>query len=450
MSTTTKDQVSDRTAARRAALASLVGSTVEWYDYFIFGTASALVFGELFFPNASPLAGTLAAFASFGVGFLARPLGGIVFGVLGDRIGRKSMLVATLLIMGISTTLIGLLPTAAHVGILAPVLLVLLRLAQGFGVGGEWGGAALIAVEHAPDHKRGRYGSVAQMGVGLGVVLSSAAFAAIQFLTTDEQFKAWGWRIPFVVGFVLVFVGFWIRRGLTESPEFQRLKESGEAANSPLAETLTHNRAGVWSALGMRISENVFGYVVLTFSIAYVVENNLATAENITGGIALAGLFGCLTYYLAAWASDRVGRRPVYLAGGTFAVLYAYPFFWLLDTESVPLTILALGLGWGVASGVQFGVQPAYFPELFGANVRYTGMSIGYQVGSVLGGGFAPFIATALLAVGGGSPRWVIAYLIGCGLLSLFTAYLARDPYRDSLRMNAPNTTDGVRTPQLN
>ncbi len=432
-------------AARKAAVASLVGSAVEWYDYFIFGTASALVFGKLFFPESTPLVGTLASFAAFGVGFLARPLGGVVFGAFGDRIGRKKILVITLLIMGFATTGIGLLPGTEQIGILAPILLVVLRLAQGFGVGGEWGGAALIAVEHAPANKKARFGSVAQMGVGIGVVLSAGAFAAMQALTTDEQFLSWGWRIPFLLSFVLVLVGFWIRRNITESPEFVELQEQGEITETPVKETLTKNRGALWSALGMRISENIFGYIVLTFAITYIAQNVDADADYVTGGIAVAGLTGCGTYFLAAWASDKFGRRKVYIAGGVFALAYCYPFFLLLDTGNPAVTYLALMLGWGLAAGIQFGIQPAYFAELFGANVRYTGMSIGYQVGSVLGGGFAPFIATALLAAGGGNPIWVVCYMGLAAVISLVAALLAKDPYRDFLTTTAPARKSVVR-----
>lgn len=429
------DSVHQKKMARKAAFASLAGGALEFYDYFIFGTAAALVFGELFFPGSSPLVGTLSAFAAFGVGFLARPLGGIVLGSMGDRLGRKKVLVLTMMLMGGATILIGLLPTAGTIGWLAPILLVLLRMVQGFGVGGEWGGAALIAVEHAPANKRGRFGSVAQMGVGVGAALASGAFALVQLLTTDEQFMAWGWRIPFLASIVLIGLGMWIRWSLDETPEFEKLKETDSVSEAPVRETFDgSNRRGLFTALGMRISENVIGYIVLTFSITYVATQVDANADYMPTGIMVATLGGCVVYYLSAWASDVFGRRKVFIAGGIFAVMYAFPFFWLLDTGNPMLAALGLFLAWGCASGIQFGIQPAYFPELFGKNVRYTGISMGYQIGAVFGGGFAPFIATALLAVGGGSPIYVILYIIACALVSLVSAYFAEDPYGKWLR----------------
>lgn len=419
-------------ARRRARAAALIGSTVEWYDYFVFASASALVFGKVFFANSGPLAGTLQSFAVLGVGFLARPLGGLVLGRLGDLIGRRCVLIMTMWTMGIATTAIGLLPTPAQVGILAPILLVILRLIQGFGVGGEWAGAALVAIENAPPDRRARWGSLAQMGTALGAVLATGVFALVGLLPEDA-FLAWGWRIPFLLGAVVVAVGLWIRSGLLETIDFSQLEAQRELSTRPVLDSLTRDRVPLMLAVGLRMAENVWGYLVLVFSLTYVAGRGHHTRSSVLLGVSIAILAGVVCYWLAATLADRFGRRPVYLAGSLFGIAFAAPFFWLLGSPSLATVWVALGLGWGVASGFSFALQPAWFAELFDKRTRSTGLSLAFNLATLVSG-FTPFLATALLALGHGRPVWIIALLVGLGAVATVCCLLAPDPYGRSLR----------------
>ncbi|WDZ91022.1 MFS transporter [Nocardiopsis sp. HUAS JQ3] len=426
--------------ARRAAIASLVGTAVEWYDYFIFGTASALVFGTLFFPNPDdPIIGTLSAFAVFGVGFVARPLGAVVFGHFGDKVGRKVALITTLMLMGTSTFLIGLLPTAEQIGMWAAALLVLLRLAQGFAVGGEWGGASLVAVEYAPDDKRGAYGSFPQIGNAVGLVFSTAIFAIVSLLP-EEQLFSWGWRVPFLLSAVLIVVGLFIRFKLTETPSFQaaqaQLESEQQAAQAkekmPLAELFRSFKKPLLLAMGMRFGEAVFGYIVLTIGLTYV-ENytdmprtHVLIASSVAAGVAV------YTYYFFGKYSDRIGRRTVFMFGSVFGAAVAFPFFWALEAENIILMYVVYVLAYGIGVGAVYGVEPAFFSELFGTKVRYTGVSLAAQIPSILVG-FWPFLATALFAATDGDP-WPIAALTAVSLvIGLVCAYLAPETNRSDI-----------------
>jgi MFS transporter, MHS family, shikimate and dehydroshikimate transport protein len=414
---------------KTVAGASFVGTTIEWYDFFLYGTAAALVFNELFFPNIDPVIGTLAAFATFGVGFFARPVGGIVFGHYGDRIGRKSMLVLSLLIMGVATFIIGLLPTAESVGILAPILLVIMRFCQGLGVGGEWGGAVLMAVEHAPKGKRGYYGSWPQMGVPAGLALSTLVFAIVQSATTEEQFIAWGWRIPFLLSIVLVAVGLFIRLKLLESPAFQRVKDEGTEAPRPILDVIRKYPRQVLVAMGMRVAENGTFYISTVFILSYGAETLELDRSTMLTGVIIAALIGLATIPLFGSLSDRFGRRPLYMAGAVFSLLFAFPFFWLVDTESPVLIWLAIVLAVNVGHDLMYGPQAAYFAELFGTRVRYSGASLGYQLASVFAGGLAPLIAAALLAANGGDPTYVAAYMAVMAVITIVATYFASETY---------------------
>ncbi|MBA2513329.1 MAG: MHS family MFS transporter, partial [Solirubrobacterales bacterium] len=316
---------------RKVALASFIGTTIEWYDYFIFGTAAALVFNQLFFPNVDPIIGTLAAFATFGVGFVARPLGGAIFGHYGDRIGRKAMLVLTLLTMGIATFLIGLLPTHETIGIWAPVLLVVLRLIQGFGVGGEWGGAVLMAVEHSPRNRRGFYGSWPQMGVPAGLLLSTAIFSIFSRFTTDAQFLAWGWRVPFLLSIILIGVGLFIRLALLETPAFRQVQETGTQARMPIVDVLRTYPKGVLLVIGMRIAENGSFFVFSVFVLAYGTEQLGLANSTLLAGVLIAAAVQLFAVPVWGALSDKIGRRPVYMGGAVFSLLFAFPFFWLIN-----------------------------------------------------------------------------------------------------------------------
>ncbi|MFD1662826.1 MFS transporter [Streptomyces caeni] len=419
-----------RTSARRVLVGSFVGTAVEWYDYFIYGMAAALVFGPQFFPQFSPAAGTLASFATYSVGFAARPLGGIVMGHFGDRIGRKSMLVLSLAVMGLATTGIGLLPTYSAIGVWAPVLLVVLRFVQGLGVGGEWGGAVLMAVEHAPDGRRGFYGSFPQMGVPGGLILAN-----IVFLTTSQglgtaAFTDWGWRIPFLASALLILVGLVIRARIEESPEFAAVKRDASderPARLPIAEVLRHQWRDVLLAGGTFVANNAIGYIFMAYTLAYGTKV-LGLSRNTMLAVILVGAAAWLvTIAGAAVLSDRLGRRPVFLAGSLGLVAAAAVFFPLLDSASVPVVVLAF-LVMAVMLGFTYGPQAALFSELFPAKLRYSGSSLGYQLGAVLGGGIAPTVATALYGINGQS--WPITlYLVLIASFSLVCLFvLTRRP----------------------
>jgi MFS transporter, MHS family, shikimate and dehydroshikimate transport protein len=430
---------------RQVALASFIGTTIEWYDFFLYGTAAALIFNELFFPNAEPAIGTLAAFATFGVGFAARPVGGIVFGHFGDRIGRKSMLVLSLLIMGVATAAIGLLPTYAAIGIAAPVLLVVLRMLQGIGVGGEWGGAVLMSVEHAPKGKRGLYGAFPQMGVPAGLFLSTVVFAVMQAATSEAQFTSWGWRVPFLFSILLVGVGLFIRMRIMESPAFQKVKDSGTEAPKPIVDVVKTHPREVLVAMGMRISENGIFYVYTVFVLAYGEEHLKLGKSTMLTGVAIAAAVGLLTIPLWGRLSDRYGRKKLYMAGAVFSTLFCFPFFALVDTKEPVLIWLAIVLGVNVGHDLMYGPQAAYYSELFGTRVRYSGASLGYQLASVFAGGFAPLIATALLAAGVGSPTLVALYMVGMGLISVVATLYATETFEKDMHEDEHEERELVR-----
>jgi len=416
---------------RLVALASLIGTTIEWYDFFLYGTAAALVLNQLFFPTFDEFAGTLAALGTYAVGFVARPLGGVIIGHYGDRVGRKSMLVLTLMVMGIATFLIGLLPTYAQAGAIAPVLVVVLRLAQGFGVGGEWGGAVLMAVEHAPAGKRGFYGSWPQIGVPAGLLLSTVIYSPFSRMA-QEDFLSWGWRVPFLLSIVLVGVGMLIRVRILETPAFAQVKQKGDESRQPILDVLKHYPREVLVAMGARVAENGTFYLYSVFVLIYATQhvgmdrNIMLTAIMIAAAIELATipLFGAL--------SDRVGRRPVYMAGAIITGVCAYPLFWMLDTASPPLVRVALILGLSIGHAAMYAPQGAFFSELFGAKVRYSGASLGAQLAAVLAGGFSPIIATALLRYGYGRGALAL-FVAGLSLITIIAIAVARETHRHDI-----------------
>jgi MFS transporter, MHS family, shikimate and dehydroshikimate transport protein len=416
---------SARTAGsiRTVAFASLIGTTIEWYDFFLYGTAAALVFNRLYFPTFDPLAGTLAAFGTYAVGFAARPIGGIIIGHYGDRIGRKSMLILTLIIMGVATFGIGLLPTYAQIGPWAAVALVVLRLAQGFGVGGEWGGAVLMAVEHAPPGQRGFYGSWPQIGVPAGLLLSTAVFAQFSRLPED-QFLTWGWRVPFLLSILLVGVGLMIRVRILETPAFARVKEAGTEARRPIVEVVRTHPKEVLLAMGARLAENGGFYIYTVFVLVYGTQKVGIDRQTVLTGILIAAACALVAIPLCGALSDRLGRRPVYLFGACVTGLFAYPLFWLLDTGSTPLVWLALVVALVFSHAPMYGPQAAFFAELFGTRVRYSGASLGSQLSSVIAGGLSPFIATALLPYGRGA---LASYLIAMALVTIVAVLIASE-----------------------
>jgi len=419
------------TSIKPVILASFIGTTIEWYDFFLYGTAAALVFNKLFFPNVNPLAGTLSAFGTFAVGFVARPVGGIIFGHFGDRIGRKSMLIYSLLIMGIATFIIGLLPTYATIGILAPILLVVMRFAQGIGVGGEWGGAVLMAVEHSTKGSRGFHGSWVQMGVGAGLLLSTLTFTLFATLLSPAQFLEWGWRVPFLLSVILIGVGLFIRLRIFETPIFARLKESQGETHRPIVEVLRYQPRDVLLAMGMRFAENGPFYVMSVFVLNYGETHLHLPKSTILTGVIIASSISLLVIPVYGALSDRIGRRPVYQAGAVFTLLFAFPFFWLLDTRSPGLIWLAIAVAVNIGHDPMYAVQASYFSELFGTRVRYTGASLSYQLSSVFAGGLAPLIATGLLAWAGSGA--VAGYVAVMALITIVSTYLATETFRDEI-----------------
>lgn len=414
------------TQLRRVAVASAVGTTIEWYDYFIYSTAAALVFGSQFFSRLSPVSGTLAAFATLGVGFLARPVGGVLWGHFGDRLGRKRMLVASLLLMGFATVGVGLLPTYEQIGLLAPVLLVVLRLLQGLSAGGEWGGAALMAVEHAPDGQRGRYGSFSQVGVPAGLILAQLAFVACGATLTDEQFAAWGWRLPFLISIVLVGVGLFIRLRIEESPVFRVLRDEQARSRRPVVEVFRERPRELVLATGSFIANTAIGYVFLAYLLSYG-TSVLKVSRTVMLAVIIIGSVSWLVSIVASavW-SDRVGRRPVYLVGSVALVVWSIPFFLLIDTRNPALMVLAVVV-LTAALGASYGPQSALFAEMFEARFRYSGASFSYAAGAVLGGGFAPLIA-AWLQASTGTSMSVSLYMVAVALISLAAVFAIREP----------------------
>jgi MFS transporter, MHS family, shikimate and dehydroshikimate transport protein len=413
----------------QVAFASGIGSALEWYDFFIYGTASAVVFNTLFFPGLDPAVGTLAAFASFGVGFFARPVGGLVFGHLGDKIGRKHVLVITLVLVGGATFLMGFLPPYSSIGVAAPVILVALRLVQGFGAGAEYSGAVIYAVEHAPAGKRGWFGSWSPMGVSLGTLLASGVFALVSMLP-QEQFMAWGWRIPFWVSIVLVAVGLVLRMRLAETPVFVKAKERRDVLRTPVKEAIKRHPRNFVVVIGARFAENGLGYLFPTWSISYLTLEVGYSKTTALTAVTIATIAQLIMVPVWSMLSDRIGRRPVYAGAAAFCALFAFPYFLLLNTKSTPLVICAMAAAVGIGVAGMFGPQAAYFTELFGPRVRYSGFAFARELGSILAGGPAPFIAGALLVWFGGAPWAVAGYMVLLSAITFLAVLWGPETYR--------------------
>ncbi len=413
--------------ARRAALGSFAGAVVDWYDFLLYGITAALVFNREFFPQISPAMGTLAAFATFGVGFLFRPLGGVIFGHFGDKLGRKRMLMLTVWMMGIATALIGILPSFATIGWWAPVLLVTLRAVQGFAVGGEWGGAALLSVESAPARKKAFYSSGVQVGYGVGLLLSTGLVSLISTLTTDEQFLSWGWRIPFLFSIVLVLAALWVRKGMDESAEFeQQRQQPAEKRRLPVMEALIRHPGAFLKIIGLRLCELLTMYIVTAFALSYSTQNLGLPRELFLNIGLLVGGISCLTIPCFAWLADRFGRRRVYITGALTGAISTFPFFMALEAQSVFWIVVFAILLANIAHDMVVCVQQPMFTSMFGASYRYSGAGVGYQVASVIGGGFTPFIAAALVTFSDGDWHSVAIYLLAGCLLSAATALLMK------------------------
>lgn len=422
--TTASAALTQESMLKRARLSSFIGTVIEWYDFFIYGTAAALVFGKLFFPQSNASAGTMAAFGAFAVGFIARPIGGILFGHFGDRLGRRAVLVATLTIMGVSTFLIGLLPTFEQIGVSAPVTLVLLRIAQGIALGGEWGGAALMVVEHAPDNERGKHSAWPQLGVPVGLVLATGVMALFTSLA-PEDFERWGWRCPFLLSILLVAIGIIIRLAIDETPVFTDMAAKGEVKRYPGLDILKSSKRPVLLTVGARFAENGSFFIFSVFSLSYATKYLHVSSGVILGAVVIAAFATMLTIPVFAGMTDRLGRRPIFMGGAVFTALFAFPFFWLLDTANPLLMtvsiVLALSIGWSA----MYAPQASYFAELFEPQVRYSGMSIGAQLVAIVAGGPSPLIATAAIAATNGQPWPIALWLIGVSLITVLSLALA-------------------------
>ncbi|SEB64913.1 Sugar phosphate permease [Paramicrobacterium humi] len=418
---------------KRVLTSAFVGTTVEWYDFYLYGTAAALIFNTQFFPAGSDVAGTLGAFATFAVGFLARPAGGIIAGHLGDRIGRKSLLVVSLITMGAASTAIGLLPNYATIGVFAVIGLVLLRLLQGLACGAEWGGSALLSVEHAPSRLRGFFGSFTQVGSAAGMLLATGSFAVAQALTTDEQFQAFGWRLPFLASAVLVVVGIYIRLGVEDAPAFRKLKVENRIAKAPVWEVLRYHKRALLVTIGLRLAQPALFAILAIYLINYLAARRDDTTSGVTA-VLIGSAVGLASGPLWGWASDKWGRRNIALVAIAGIGLFIWPFFWFLDNGPLALLPIAMLLGMNILHDAIYGPQAAWFAEQFPVHVRYTGVSLGCQIGTVLSGGLTPVIAASLLLAGNNTPWLICAYISGLAVLSFIAALAAKDPVGDRLR----------------
>ncbi len=425
----------------RVIIAASVGSALEWYDFFLYGTAAALVFGELFFPKSDPVVGTLLSFLTFGVGFVVRPLGGILFGIMGDRFGRKPVLVITLLMIGVGPTLIGVLPTYAQIGYWAPALLVAMRVVQGLGAGAEYGGAVIFLVENAPPTHRGFWGSFAPLGVSVGNLLAAGSFALVTLLPR-EDLMSWGWRIPFLASFLLIMVGIYIRLRITETPVFtEAVVARGKVERNPAMEALKRHPRNFFVVLGARLAENGLGYLFPVFGLSYVINTLGVPKADALSALMLAFVIELFTIVGFAALSDRVGRRPVYIFGALAGIVWAFPFFWLVGTkEWIWIAVAFIGARAVVTAGM-FGPQAAYFAELFPPQRRFAGFAFARELGSLLAGGPAPFVAAALVAAFGS--WWPVAcYAALLAALTAFAVWCGPETYEESITVD--NTADGA------
>ncbi|WP_176919591.1 MFS transporter [Superficieibacter sp. BNK-5] len=411
-------------AMRRVIIGSFAGALLEWYDFFIFGTAAGLVFAPLFFPDSDPWIGLIASFATFGVGFLTRPLGGIVFGHFGDKVGRKITLIWTLAIVGTSTFLIGFIPVYHDIGLSAPLILMALRLIQGFGLGGEYGGAALMTIESAPEAKRGFIGALPQTAASVGIMLATGVFALCNHFLTQEQFLSWGWRIPFWLSAVMLIVGMFIRLHTEETLDFKKQRQVTKTKKTPLPlfELFRNHPRNIFLALGARLAESVSSNIINAFGIVYISSQLMLSRDVPLTGMLIASAIGIFCCPLMGWISDRVGQRKIYLLGAGFCMLFAFPFFLLLGTKSTLIIWCSMILGYNLGPTMMFAVQPTLFTRMFGTQVRYTGLSFAYQFSAILGG-LSPLIASSLLALGDGKPWYVASFLFAISTISFICVW---------------------------
>jgi MFS transporter, MHS family, shikimate and dehydroshikimate transport protein len=444
MATVGEGDAPRRSDITKAGVAALAASSIEWYDFFIYLTAAALVFPAVFFPESSAVAGVLASFSTAAVGFVARPVGGVLFGHFGDKLGRKPTLVIALVLMGTATVLVGLLPGFATIGVLAPILLFVFRFCQGLAIGGQWGGAVLLATEYAPPNRRGLFGSLAQTGVPVGVIFGNLIFLAVAAVTTEAQFLAWGWRIPFLVGVVLIAVAMYIQLRLEETPAFRHLEQESESTQerSPVLEVIKEHPKQILLAGGAFFVVNGSFYILISGILDYgtrtlgLSSDAMLTAVLISSALQIPALLGF------AALTDRVGRRPVYLIGAVLLGLWAFPMFWLVDTRSIVLITVALSFG-QIFLSMMYGPQAALYAEMFSARVRYSGASLGYQGASVFAGGLAPIIMVWLLDRTGTSLS-VSFYMLAMAAITFVSVYLITETYEDEMAQDVTGESAAI------
>jgi len=424
------------TSIRTIALASAIGTTIEWYDFFLFGVVTPLVFNKLFFPNYDPLVGTLLAYTTFFVGFISRPFGGIIFGHYGDRIGRKTVLILTILIMGIATFLIGLLPTYASVGILAPAMLLFLRIFQGIGIGGEWGGAVLMAVEHSPAGKRGFYGSWPQIGVPAGLLLSSGMVYLLSYLP-EADFLSWGWRIAFLISAILVAVGLYIRLKIMETPAFTRIQESNKVVHVPFFELWRTHGKNTLLGLGARYIEGVTFNIFGVFIVGYVANSLGLPRQTALAGVMIASAIMIIMLPIYGNLSDRIGRRRMFGVAGLLIGILSFPAFWLMQTKDPLLIWIAIAVPFAIVYPAVYGPQAALFSELFDTRVRYTGISFVYQFSGIYASGLTPIIATALLPAGGNKPWLICGYVLLVSIISAACVFAMTEAHKRDMAIDS-------------
>ncbi|MEG5632982.1 MFS transporter [Enterobacter bugandensis] len=409
---------------KKVLIASLTGSAIEWFDYFLYGTAAALVFNKIFFPMVDPVIGLILSYLSFSLTFFIRPIGGVLFAHIGDRIGRKKTLVLTLSLMGGATVMIGLLPTYEMIGMWAPALLILMRIIQGMGIGGEWGGALLLAYEYAPEKRKGFFGSIPQAGVTIGMLMATF-IVSLMTMFSEEDFLSWGWRIPFLLSSVLVLLGLWIRKDIDETPDFQKVKASGQVAKAPLRDTLKHHWREVLIAAGLKVVETAPFYIFSTFVVSYATSTLTYQKSQALEAVTLGALVATIMIPLMGLLSDKIGRQRMYATSVFILGLFIVPWFMLLNTGTTWGIVLATVIAFGVLWAPVTAVLGTLCSEIFSANVRYTGITLGYQLGAALAGGTAPLIATGLLAKYDGDwvpVAWYLAVTVAISLIAIFCA----------------------------
>ncbi len=418
---------------RRVVWSSVVGTSMEWYDFIIYAVATALVFNKMFFPTMDPAIATIAAFSTYAVGFFARPLGAAIFGHYGDKLGRKAMLSTTILIMGGGTFLIGCLPTYEQIGVAAPILLVVLRFIQGVGIGGEWGGAVLMVVENAPSTKRGFFGSLVQVGMPVGNLAAIGIFALLSSLLSEDDFLSWGWRVPFLLSIVLIAVGLFIRIQLEESPAFKQLQAKQDVSRVPALEIFTHHRRTFFIAVGLKTAEIAYASIASVFLISYASGHLGLPRSAVLNATAVATAIGLVALPLFGWLSDKWGRKTLFYLSCLFCMGFAFPLFALIETRDPTIfmitIVVALCFGWLV----MFAVGAAFYAELFTARLRYSGASLGFQIGAAITGGLTPLIAASLLVWSGGETWPISIYLIGCGAITAISTFMAPETSRKEM-----------------